>query len=134
MRRMSWPAKGLWRPAKMALGGGGGGFAGSAAFVTGGVALVYVGLNNRFSDLSEIFVQPGDTPALWTARVKAAPLPIALVGLSSFILLVAIVDGTVASIMLWIILLLIVTGRGRFSIAGKQIPQKSNQGTVLIAN
>lgn len=115
------------------------GFAGSASFLVGGASLAWIGLNNEFPLLQEIFVKAGDTPQIWVNRAKGAPLPVALVGLCATIGILSIVDESIATGVLWLIIVLAIVNRTHIlKIAGApaqtQTPVNSNQGTVLIAN
>jgi len=105
----------------------------------GGAALAWIGVTGKFPLLQEIFVHGGDTPATWVNRAKAAPLPIALVGLCASIGLLAIIDEQVATGVLWLVIVLAIVNKTHILKLGggtvpTQVPQNSNLGRVLIAN
>ena len=105
----------------------------------GGAALAWIGVTGKFPLLQEIFVHRGDTPATWVNRAKAAPLPIALVGLCASIGLLAIIDEQVATGVLWLVIVLAIVNKTHILKLGggtvpTQVPQNSNLGRVLIAN
>ena len=99
----------------------------------GGAALAWIGVTGKFPLLQEIFVHGGDTPATWVNRAKAAPLPIALVGLCASIGLLAIIDEQVATGVLWLVIVLAIVNKTHILKLGggtvpTQVPQNSNLG------